>query len=65
MNAPKKVTWIIALILTVVCLFAHFFGDTLGLNTIPVVKEIVKYVGEYGCTVSAILLLLACLFKGL
>lgn len=65
MNAPKKVTWIIALILTVLSLFAGFFGTKLGFNSIPVVKVIYPYIAQYGCAVSSVLLLLATLLKGL
>lgn len=65
MNAPKKVTWIIALILTIISLAAMFFGTALGLDQVPVVKVIIPYIQKYGCAVSSVLLLLATLLKGL
>ncbi len=63
MNAPKKVTWIIALILLILGLCASFFTGLLG--GIPVVGKILALILPYCTSASAILLLLGCILKGL
>ena len=63
MNAPKKLTWTIALILLLldICagIIAPYF-DVKILNT-----TLMGFIGDWGAVASAVLLLLGSLLKGL